>query len=122
MFQAAKTIFGVIKATRLIITQKIELKVQTLTAAGAVNLTTPLTNVRTTGAIALTLADGVAGQVKTIIMTLDGGAATLTPSNLGAYNAGAVTTVVFDDIGDQWTGIFLSGSWYTLGTPIATVS
>jgi len=68
---------------------------QALTAAGAVNLTTAVTTVASSGAIALTLANGSTGQVKIITMITDGGDATLTPTTLNGY-----TTVTFNTDGD----------------------
>ena len=84
--------------------------VQTLEGAGAVDLITPLTHLETTGANALTLADGEEGQIKTIVMTVDGGNGTLTPENL----AGG-TTVTFNDVGDSIQLLFTNDAWYSLG-------
>ena len=84
---------------------------QAITAAGAVNLTTPVTTVATSGAIALTLANGAVGQVKIICMTTDGGTATLTPTTLNGY-----TTVAFDTVGDSCILIYNStGGWSVIG-------
>ncbi len=80
---------------------------QAITAAGAVNLTTPVTTVATSGAIALTLANGAVGQVKFICMTTDGGTATLTPTTLNGYS-----TVAFDTVGDSCVLIYnTTGGW-----------
>lgn len=86
----ATTFTGVITATGGLIGG-----VQALSGAGAVNLTTLVTSVTSTGANALTLADGTAGQVKIIIMAVDGGDATLTPTTKTGFS-----TVTFNDIGD----------------------
>jgi hypothetical protein len=83
--------------------------VQTLTGAGAVNLTTAFTELVTTGADALTLADGVEGQTKTIRMKTDGGDGTLTPANL----AGG-TTITFSAVGQYADLIFTGGEWWVL--------
>lgn len=84
---------------------------QAITAAGAVNLTTPVTTVATSGAIALTLANGAVGQVKIICMTTDGGTATLTPTTLNGY-----TTVAFDTVGDSCILIYnTTGGWSVIG-------
>jgi hypothetical protein len=54
---------------------------QALSGAGAVNLTDMLTSLTTTGAAqALTLANGVLGQIKIISHVVDGGSAVLTPT------------------------------------------
>lgn len=83
---------------------------QTLTGAGAVNITTASTLLVTTGADALTLADGAEGQRKLIIMKTDGGDGTLTPTNLSNG-----TTITFDDAGDSADLVFLDGSWNMVG-------
>ena len=84
---------------------------QAITAAGAVNLTTPVTTVATSGAIALTLANGAVGQVKILCMTTDGGTATLTPTTLNGY-----TTVAFDTVGDSCILIYnTTGGWSVIG-------
>lgn len=90
---------------------------QTLTGAGAVNLTSLVTILVTTGANALTLADGTAGQIKIIVMLTDGGAGTLTPTNL----AGG-TTLTFDDVGDAAALVFNGTDWCVIGTPTATLA
>ena len=112
MFQAAKSIFGKIKATRLVIAEKVELKAEVLTATDedTVSVSTPLTIIDTTdGAMAdLVLADGYHGQIKTVLMTADGGDATLTPDH---YANG--TTIVFDGY-DYWVGIFYGTQWHDL--------
>ena len=45
---------------------------QALTAAGAVSITTSITTVASSAAIALTLADGIQGQIKIIVFITDG--------------------------------------------------
>ena len=83
---------------------------QTLTGAGAVDVIFPITWVVTTGVDALTLADGLEGQRKFIVMKTDGGAGTLTPTNLGNG-----TTITFDDVGDSADLLFTNASWHMLG-------
>lgn len=83
---------------------RFELGYETRTGAGAIDPNVPLTYVVTTGADALTLADGsVVGQVKIITLKTDGGDGTLTPAN---FKNG--TTITFADAGDtvilQWDG------------------
>jgi hypothetical protein len=80
--------------------------VQSLSGAGAVNVTSDTTEVTTTGADALSLADGTEGQYKTITMVVDGGDGTLTPTNL----LGA-STITFNDVGDSVLLRFRSGTW-----------
>ena len=79
---------------------------QTLSGAGAVNLTSLVTFLVTGAADALTLADGTAGQIKLVVMKTDGGDGTLTPSNLSNG-----TTITFDDVGDSALLVFDGAAW-----------
>lgn len=77
---------------------------QSLSGAGAVNITTWLTKWTTTGSNAATLADSTCvGQIKKIQMIVDAGDGVLTPSNLASG-----TTITFADVGDyailMWNG------------------
>lgn len=91
---------------------------QALSGAGAVNLTTVVTKVTSTGANALTLADGTDGQIKIIVMVVDGGDATLTPTTKTGY-----TTIVFNDAGDGVTLVFTTTTgWIVAGNNGATIS
>lgn len=85
--------------------------VQDLEGAGAVNVTTLVTKVTTTGADALTLADGAEGQIKHIVMVADGGDGTLTPTNFGNGS-----TITFADAGDAVTLAFLDSNWWVMGS------
>lgn len=67
----------------------------TLTGAGAVSVTALVTKIVTTGANALTLANGADGQLKFIVMTTDGGDGTLTPTTKTGFS-----TITFNDAGD----------------------
>jgi hypothetical protein len=69
---------------------------QALSGAGAINLTALTTKVTTTGANALTLADGADGQLKVITMVADGGDGTLTPTTKTGFS-----TITFGDVGDS---------------------
>lgn len=91
--------------------------VQTLTGPGAVNVTTGLTKLTTTGADALTLADGADGQMKAIIMIVDGGDGTLTPTNFGNG-----TTITFNDAGDSCLLMFTNAKWYVVSNNGCTVA
>ncbi len=92
--------------------------VQSLSGAGAVDIVNLVTEITTTGADALTLADGSAGQVKIITMVVDGGNGTLTPTTL----AGG-TTITFNDVGD---GVVLvygeTAGWVVVGNNGATIA
>ena len=86
---------------------------QSLTADGstslAVNITTPVTEVDATSAIAtLTLADGANGQIKTILNVSTGGTnvVTITPANLRGY-----TNILLNAPGESVTCIFKNSNW-----------
>lgn len=81
---------------------------ETLIAAGAIALTTEVTYFDSTaGAMAMTLADGVEGQIKYLTMLVDGGDVTVTPAN---YANG--TAIVFNDAFDTCKLRFTGSSWY----------
>ena len=85
---------------------------QSLSGAGAVDLTSQITHFTSTGAAeALTLADGTVGQIKTIIHVTDGGSGVLTPTNFGGG-----TNITFDAVGDSVTLIFTNSKWYVIGS------
>ncbi len=84
---------------------------QALVGAGAVNITSKITHVDTTGgAAALTLIDGYDRQEKFLVMKTDGGVGTLTPDSLGNGS-----TIVFDDVGDSAHLIFTNAAWHMIG-------
>ena len=70
--------------------------VQSLSGAGAIDVVTGVTEVTTTAADALTLANGTVGQIKIIVMKVDGGDGTITPVTF----AGG-TTITMNDAGDS---------------------
>jgi len=78
--------------------------IQALSGAGAVDIVTEITRLTTTGAAqALTLANGTAGQRKTIIHEVDGGSAVLTPTTKTGF-----TTITFTNVGDSATLVYLT--------------
>jgi len=89
------------------------------TTSAADSLAIPVTHAyvaKTTGndAEALTLADGVVGQVLTITLVVDGtGDGTLTPTTCSGF-----ATIVFADAGDVATLMFVDATtgWIILGT------
>ena len=90
---------------------------QSLSGAGAVDVTSAVTLFTSTGsAQALTLADGtVVGQTKTIIHDVDGGAGVLTPTSVAGYS-----TITFTDVGDavqlMWSStVGGSNGWVIIG-------
>lgn len=86
---------------------------QALSGAGAVNITQPVTKFTSTATgNALTLANGVEGQIKTIVYVAEaagGDTGVLTPTNLGAG-----TTITFNAIGDACILQFLGTDWWAI--------
>lgn len=103
--------------TDLTVNDKLIGAIQPLTGAGAVNLTDPITTITSTAADALTLADGVAGQLKYLVMIVDGGDATLTPDTMIGG-----TTITFDAVGDACTLVYTSAGWAVVGISGAVVA
>jgi hypothetical protein len=95
--------------------------IQNLSGPGAVNTTTLTTAFTSTGVgDALTLADGTAGQLKTIVYVAQtGGTDTgiLTPANLGGY-----TTITFNDPGDSVQLQFIGTQWFVVSAFGAVVA
>jgi len=85
--------------------------------AGAVAVTGGIHEITTTGADALTLANGTEGQVLYVVMVADGGNGTLTPTSL----AGG-TNITFDDVGDAVTLLYTAAAWYIVGQNGVTVA
>jgi len=85
--------------------------VQTLTSAGAISIANLVTKITSpSGAGTLTIADGVDGQIKVIIMVSNSASHALTiSSNIGH------SSIVFNSAGDTANLIFLTGNWYFLG-------
>lgn len=91
---------------------------QTLTGAGAVSLTTLVTEIVSTGADAGTLADGTNGQIKIIVMKTDGGDHTLTPTTKTGFS-----TIVFNDAGDGCSLVFTTTTgWIVFSNNGCTIS
>ena len=92
--------------------------VQQLSGAGAVDITNLVTEITTTGADALTLANGSAGQIKIITMVVDGGDGTLTPTTFANG-----TTITFDAVGESATLVWNSTiGWIASSTQGATIA
>lgn len=92
--------------------------IQSLSGAGAVNVTQLITEVTTTGANALTLADGTNGQLKIIQMIADGGDGTLTPTTKTGFS-----TITFNDVGDCVILRFRTTSgWWLVSNTGATIA
>ncbi len=94
--------------------------VTTRSGAGAVPITAATVQISTgAGAAALTLANGTAGQMLTLVMTVDGGGdATLTPTTKTGFS-----TIVFGDVGDAVVlQYFTTLGWMVVSNNGATVN
>ena len=83
--------------------------VQTLSGAGAIDLVTGVTEVTTTAADALTLANGTVGQLKIITMVADGGDGTITPTTFANG-----TTITMNDVGDTVVLVYVTTLGWTV--------
>lgn len=80
---------------------------QSLSGAGAVDITNALTQLTTTGAAqALTLANGTVGEIKIISHVVDGGSAVLTPTTKIGFS-----TITFTAVGDSAMLVYTSAGW-----------
>jgi hypothetical protein len=80
---------------------------QSLSGAGAVDVTNAFTQLTTTGAAqALTLANGTVGEIKIISHAVDGGSAVLTPTTKIGF-----TTITFTAVGDSAMLVYTSAGW-----------
>lgn len=92
--------------------------VTTRSGAGAVPITAATVQLTTTGANALTLANGTNGQMLAIVMVVDGGDGTLTPTTKTGY-----TTITFDAVGDSvLLQYFTTLGWMIISNNGATVA
>lgn len=95
--------------------------IQSLSGAGAVNLTTTTTAYTSTATgNALTLANGTAGQIKTIVYVAEAAGAdtgVLTPSSRLGY-----ATITFNAVGDTVTLQYFSGGWAIIGSRGVTIA
>ena len=95
--------------------------VQSLSGPGAVNLTTLTTAFTSTGTgDALTLANGTAGQIKTIVYVAEaagGDTGVLTPTSRISY-----ASITLNAVGDSITLQYLSAGWAVLAVNGATIT
>lgn len=107
--------------TDLTVGDKLIGAVQALTGPGAVNVTDPITTISATGAAdAVTLVDGVAGQVKIVVYAAEsdaGDSAVLTPTTRAGY-----ASITFAAVGDSATLVFTAVGWAVVGVYGATVT
>ncbi len=88
-----------------------------VSGAGAIPTTGAIVRLSTTGANALTLADGIEGQILRIVMIADLGDGTLTPANKQGFS-----TITFNDAGDTVTLLFVNSKWFILSNNGCTVA
>ena len=92
--------------------------VATRSGAGAVPITAATVRLTTTAADALTLANGTNGQILSIVMVVDGGDGTLTPTTKTGFS-----TITFGDVGDSVTlQYFTTLGWMILANNGCTVA
>jgi hypothetical protein len=91
---------------------------QSLSGAGAVDITNAFTSLTTSGlSQALTLANGAVGELKYIVHAVDGGSAVLTPTTKIGFS-----TVTFAAAGDSVTLIYTSAGWAILASYNVTIA
>ena len=90
---------------------------QTISGAGAINLTTLFTEITTTGTDAYSLANGTVGQVKIITMAVNGGDATITPTTFANG-----TSMTMDAVHDSVTLIYGASGWVVLASQNVTIN
>lgn len=94
------------------------LSTQSLSGAGAVDVTNTFTSLTTSGVSqALTLANGVVGELKVIVHTVDGGSALLTPTTPLGF-----ATITFTAAGDSVTLIYTAAGWAILASRGVTIA
>jgi hypothetical protein len=85
----------------------IKADVQQISGPGAIDITSLITEITTTGADAYTLDNGILGQVKIILAAdISSGTGTVTPTTVQGG-----TTLTFDAVGESITLIYTSLGW-----------
>lgn len=104
----------------------VEFLTEDIASADEVSLYTTTTTFATADAETATLADGVNGQTKTLIMTSDGGDMVITVDSAGwKENSGDPAepqsgTVTFNSVGQACQLQFINAKWYCVGNNGAT--
>ena len=89
-----------------------------LASAGAISLATTVSYFSTAGAETATLADGVEGQIKTLICTSYVGNMVVTVATAGWQTSGS-GTITFGADGRACTLQYVQGAWYCIGNNAA---
>lgn len=96
----------------------VTLGTQSLSGAGAVDITNAFTALTTSGvAQALTLANGTAGQIKIITHVVDGGSAVLTPTTKIGFS-----TITFAAAGDSVMLVYTAAGWAIMSSYNVTIA
>lgn len=82
---------------------------------GVCDVNTSITYFETGALETSTLADGVDGQIKVLLMKAESGTMTVTVASAGWKTGGGSGSIVFDTIGDACTLQFMLGNWYVIG-------
>jgi len=82
--------------------------------AAAISLATTASYFSTATAETATLAAGVEGQIKTLMMVADGGDMVVTVTNAG-WKASGTGTATFGDVGDACTLQYVNDKWFAVG-------
>ena len=83
-------------------------------ALSAVSLATTATYITTTGAATTTLAAGINGQLKTIMMLADAGDMVVTVTDAGWQTSGT-GSITFSTIGSAVTLQYINNKWFCIG-------
>ena len=89
-----------------------------LASVGAISLATTVSYFSTAGAETATLADGVEGQIKTLICTSYVGDMVVTVATAGWQTSGS-GTITFGADGRACTLQYVQGAWYCIGNNAA---
>lgn len=92
---------------------------ETVIANGSIDILKVITLISTgSSAIALTLADGSNGQLKFLIMTVDGGG----DGVVTLVNLLGGSTITFNDVGDSVILLFTNSNWVVMSNNGVTVA
>ena len=92
-------------------------------ASNAISTTEPISFIDTSGGTAsLTLANGSAGQLKILTMTVAGNDATLTQANGNLDSTAVPTSIVFNAVGESVTLVSTGSAWIPISSLGATIS
>ncbi len=113
-------------AAELNFSADVSVQTETITGAGAVSVLLKNTNLALVGAGAITLAAPnaiMAGQIKTIKMTVDNGDVTMALTNVNnVAGASAGTTCTFDAVNDAIILAACGAKWVVIGISGAVIS